>query len=185
MLRQIECGVQNGSITENWVLPVTTLFLRKFYFTLRTSYKELIWCTNHANVHIHTFRKRWSFVWSCFFPASILKHFAIFTGKHLCQSLFFNKVESLRPATLYKRRLWHSCCPVNFAKFVRTSFFAEHRFLKTLKSRKILICFILIICSYLLMKYIMYMALNNTFFFFNFSEDFSLLSYYSYLLLIK
>ena len=26
-----------------------------------------------------------------------------FTGKHLCQSLFFNKVASLRPATLLKR----------------------------------------------------------------------------------
>ena len=26
-----------------------------------------------------------------------------FTGKHLCQSLFFNKVASLRPATVLKR----------------------------------------------------------------------------------
>ena len=66
---------------------------------------------------------------------------------------------------LYKKGDSGSCCPMNFVKFVRTSFFVEHRFLKTLKSRKILICFVLIICSYLLMKYIMYMALNNTFFF--------------------
>ena len=28
-----------------------------------------------------------------------------FTGKHLCQSLFFNKVAALRPATLLKKRL--------------------------------------------------------------------------------
>ena len=27
-----------------------------------------------------------------------LKNFARFTGKHLCQSLFFNKVAGLRPA---------------------------------------------------------------------------------------
>ena len=27
------------------------------------------------------------------------------TGKHLCQSLFFNKVAGLRPATLLKMRL--------------------------------------------------------------------------------
>ena len=27
---------------------------------------------------------------------------------------------------LLKKRLWHSCFPVNFAKFLRTSFFKEH-----------------------------------------------------------
>ena len=31
--------------------------------------------------------------------------FAKFTGKHLSQGLFFNKVASLRPATLLKERL--------------------------------------------------------------------------------
>ena len=33
----------------------------------------------------------------------VLKNFAKFTGKHLCQSLFFNKVAGLRSATLLKR----------------------------------------------------------------------------------
>ena len=33
----------------------------------------------------------------------VLKNFAKLTGKHLCQSLFFNKVTDLRPATLLKR----------------------------------------------------------------------------------
>ena len=33
-----------------------------------------------------------------------LKIFTKFTGKHLCQSLFFNKVAGLRPATLLKMR---------------------------------------------------------------------------------
>ena len=32
-----------------------------------------------------------------------------FTGKHLWQSLFLNKVAGLMPATLLKKRLWHSC----------------------------------------------------------------------------
>ena len=32
-------------------------------------------------------------------------NFAKFTGKHLCQSLFFNKIAGLRPATLLKKRL--------------------------------------------------------------------------------
>ena len=52
-----------------------------------------------------------------------LRNFAKFTGKHLCQSLFFDKVEGLRPATLLKRRVWHRCFPVNFRKFLKTPFF--------------------------------------------------------------
>ena len=32
-----------------------------------------------------------------------LKYFAKFTGKHLCQNLFFNKVAGLRPAILLKK----------------------------------------------------------------------------------
>ena len=55
----------------------------------------------------------------------VLKNFANFTGKHLCQSLIFNKVAGLRPALL-KKRLWHKCFPVNFAKFLKTRFFMEH-----------------------------------------------------------
>ena len=30
-----------------------------------------------------------------FYEKGVLKNFAKFTGKHLCQSLFFNKVEGL------------------------------------------------------------------------------------------
>ena len=48
------------------------------------------------------------------------------TGKHLYQSPFFNKVASLGPATLLKKRPWHRCFPVNFAKFLRTPFSIEH-----------------------------------------------------------
>ena len=51
-----------------------------------------------------------------------LRNFAKFTGKHLCQSLFFNKVTGLRPATLLKKGLWHRCFLLNFAKFPRTPF---------------------------------------------------------------
>ena len=51
-----------------------------------------------------------------FFKTGVLKNFAKFTGKHLCQN---------QPATLLKNRLWHSCFPVNFAKFLRTPFFTE------------------------------------------------------------
>ena len=52
----------------------------------------------------------------------VLRNFAKFARNHLYQSLFFNKVAGLRPATLLKKLLWHRCFPVSFAKFLRTVF---------------------------------------------------------------
>ena len=46
-----------------------------------------------------------------------LRNFAKFTGKHLCQSLFFDKVAGLRTVTSLKKRLWHRCFPVNGCSF--------------------------------------------------------------------
>ena len=57
----------------------------------------------------------------------VLRNSTKFTGKQL----FFNKVaglrkcvlrNSLRPATLLKKRHWYWYFPVNFAKFLRTPF---------------------------------------------------------------
>ena len=61
----------------------------------------------------------------CSMKKGVLKTFTKFTGKDLCQSLFFNKVAALRPATLLKNRLWHRCFPVNFVTFLRTLFLKE------------------------------------------------------------
>ena len=58
----------------------------------------------------------------CSVRKSVLRDFAKFAGKHLCQSLFFNKDAGLRLATLLKKILWHRCFPVNFTKFLRTPF---------------------------------------------------------------
>ena len=58
--------------------------------------------------------------WRCSVRKYVLRNFSKFTGKH--QSLFFNKVAGLRPATLLKKRLWHRCFPVSFVKFLRTPF---------------------------------------------------------------
>ena len=73
MLRQIEWRVQNGPITKSGILPVTTLFFWKFCSSLRTSFKELSWCTKDPNAHIRIFRKHWSLILGYFFPVSILK----------------------------------------------------------------------------------------------------------------
>ena len=45
-----------------------------------------------------------------FSEKDVLINFAKFTGKHLCQSLFFEE------------SLWRKCFPVNFVKFLRTPF---------------------------------------------------------------
>ena len=42
--------------------------------------------------------------------------------ENTCARGFFNKVASLRPATLLKKRRWYRCFPVNFVKFPRTPF---------------------------------------------------------------
>ena len=81
--------------------------------------------TLHHRVDIMVHRKDTSFFGSStpevFCKKGALRNFAKFTGKHLCQSLFFNEV-----AGLVKKRLWHRCFPVNFAKFLRTPFLTEH-----------------------------------------------------------
>ena len=59
----------------------------------------------------------------CSIEIVVLKNFTKFTGKQLCQSLFFNNVADLRPAILLKRRFWHRCFPVSFVKFFITSFY--------------------------------------------------------------
>ena len=56
----------------------------------------------------------------------VLWNFEKFTGKHLCQSLFFNKLAGLRPVSLFKKRLWQRCFPVNFSKFLGIACFAKH-----------------------------------------------------------
>ena len=61
-----------------------------------------------------------------FCKKDVFKNFAKFTGKHLCQSFFFNRVFRSQPATFLKKRLWDRCFPVNFVKFLRLSFLTEH-----------------------------------------------------------
>ena len=71
----------------------------------------------------------------CSVKKGVLRSFAKFTRKHLCQSLFFNEVADLRPATLLKKRLRHRCFPVNFAKFLRTPLLQN-------TSRRLVLCFL-------------------------------------------
>ena len=57
-----------------------------------------------------------------FCKKGVLRIFTKFTGKHLCQRLFSNKIAGLRAATLLKTSFWYRCFPVNFVKFLRKLF---------------------------------------------------------------
>ena len=60
-----------------------------------------------------------------FCKKSVPRNFAKVTGKHLCQSLFFNKVEGAA-CNFIKKRLRHRCFPVKFVKFLRAPSLTEH-----------------------------------------------------------
>ena len=61
-----------------------------------------------------------------FLKITVPKNLAIFIGKHLRWSLFFNKVAGLKVCTFIKNRFQRRCFPMNIAKFLRAAFFIEH-----------------------------------------------------------
>ena len=59
-----------------------------------------------------------------FFKINVLQIFAIFTGKHLSWSLFFNIVADLKDFS-YEYYIYR-CFPMNITKFLRTPFFKDY-----------------------------------------------------------
>ena len=78
---------------------------------------ELSCAIKYDSIFVNDYNIRSSHPW-CSVRESVFRNFVKFTGKHLCQGLFF--------ATLLKKRFWHRCFPVNFRKFLRTPFYTEH-----------------------------------------------------------
>ena len=70
-------------------------------------------CTNISTIFRSSHRR-------CSIKIAVLKHFVIFTGKHLWQSLLFNQVEGHQTCGFIKKRLQHRYFLVNFGKFIRT-----------------------------------------------------------------
>ena len=101
---------------------MTTLH-KKWSFPLRISSVNVTKSKlSHQVINLWSLLKDRSSHPEVFYQKGILKSFAKFTGKNLCESLFFNNVASLKPATLLKKRFWHMCFPLNFGKFLRTYF---------------------------------------------------------------
>ena len=57
-----------------------------------------------------------------FFKIGVLKNFEILTGKHICRSLFLNKVTGIKAS----KRLQHKFFPVNIVNFLKEAFLKEH-----------------------------------------------------------
>ena len=79
-----------------WIEPLLQMMLKQLDLKKR-----------NKSTHLEVFCKK-----------GALKNFTKFTEKHLCQSRFFNKV-----AGPLKKRLWHRCFSMNFAKFLRLPFY--------------------------------------------------------------
>ena len=61
-----------------------------------------------------------------FCQKGVLRNFAKFTGKDLCQSLFFNKVKGLRPAILLKKKSLVHVFSCEFCEISKNNFFIKH-----------------------------------------------------------
>ena len=60
------------------------------------------------------------------FKIDVFKDFAMFTGKHLCQSLFLIMLQA-KVCNFIRKRLYHGCfIVVNIAKFLRTAFLYQN-----------------------------------------------------------
>ena len=60
-----------------------------------------------------------------FCQKSVLRNFANFIGKHLCQSLFFNKVVGLKSATLQREETLAQVFSGEFCEISKNTFFLQ------------------------------------------------------------
>ena len=88
-----------------------------------------VWVTSDQNLSmlwaLHWLKQRCS-MWSkseyLYMRRGFLKKTLVRTAEHFSSGCFCLWISEAAPATLLKKRLWHRCFPVNFAKFRRTSF---------------------------------------------------------------
>ena len=100
----------------------------KMWFTASVHMKMYIGFTTHENIHV-----RVSAIWKYIFRSShqrcsmkkdILKNFAKSTGKHLRQTLFFNKVAG-GPCNFIRNETLAQVFSCEFCKISKSTFFRE------------------------------------------------------------
>ena len=99
---------------EYWEIQNNVKFPMKYVFKSFTA-AEKSFINKEASDYRRSYRR-------CSIKIGALRIFAKFTGTHLCQSLFFNRLAGLRSVVLLKQRLWFKFFTVDLAKFLRASF---------------------------------------------------------------
>ena len=66
--------------------------------------------------------------WRCSIKKGVLRNFAKSTGKHLCQTLFFNKIAGLRPLLKHfiKKESLAQIFSCEFCEISKNTIFTEH-----------------------------------------------------------
>ena len=82
----------------------------------------LIITKNTQNIKLLWFQKQPP---ELFYKKVVLEHFIIFTGKHLCQSLFLINLQPWKPATLLKRD-YSTGVFLQFCKLFKNSYLKKH-----------------------------------------------------------
>ena len=106
---------------KNCEKPVKELFLNAAAKSfLRNFWEKLYWEMIFFTVIFSKFcKKSRSSHQRCSIKKAVLNNFAIFTGKHVSESLF-NKIIGLPACNLIKKRLQHRSFSVNIVKFLIT-----------------------------------------------------------------
>ena len=99
--------MSNNSTT----FPISTWILTSFFTTFSALHSIEFLALPQSEAATRGVRKRWC-------SQKLRK---IHMKKHVPETLF-NNVGGLRPATLLKKSLWHRYFPLNFTKFLRTTF---------------------------------------------------------------
>ena len=87
--------------------------------------KTLPWLQEHLfqRKHLYSKESSQSMIW-LLIPEAVIQRCSV---KKVFLEISQNSPRKcLRPATLLKKRLWHRCFSVNFAKFLGTPFLTEH-----------------------------------------------------------
>ena len=104
--------------------PVNTLHISRITFPKSTSLDSCIWNINFVSTKLCI-----NFYWSSrpkkFFKKVVLRNLTKFTGKHLCQSLFFNKVAGFS-LQLYLKEALAQLFSCEFCEIFKNPFFKEH-----------------------------------------------------------
>ena len=101
------------------------LYMYLFHFGIKIVNRVFLFlllqhCTE-ISLHIDASINTWISYQKCSLRKDGLRNFAKFRGKHLYQSLFFDKV-AVELCSFIRKRSWRRCFPLNFWKFLRTPF---------------------------------------------------------------